>query len=87
VFHLAGYSHDLRDASKVKHVYHAVNVLATVKLAELAVQHGVLHFVFVSSVKAGGSTMSGKRMAGSDQVEPEGMYGQIKREAELKVWK
>ena len=72
VFHLAGFAHDLRDASEVEHLYRAVNVDASVRLAELAVVAGVKQFVFVSSVKAG-----------SDP--PEGIYGQTKREAELKV--
>jgi UDP-glucose 4-epimerase len=78
VFHLAGYAHDLRDATKVEHLYRAVNVDATVKLAELAVDSGVKRFVFVSSVKAGGK----------DEIvadEPEGVYGRTKREAELKL--
>ncbi|MES9857762.1 MAG: NAD-dependent epimerase/dehydratase family protein [Sedimenticola sp.] len=85
VFHLAGYAHDLRDASKVKHLYRAVNVEATVRLAELAVQSGVKRFVFVSSVKAGGSAVAGLCMTEEDQGEPEGIYGQTKREAELKL--
>ncbi len=78
VFHLAGYSHDLSQASKIKHIYRRVNVDATVKLAHLAATSGVKRFIFVSSVKAGGI----------DEIsvdEPEGIYGQTKREAELKV--
>ena len=54
VFHLAGFSHDLRDASELEGLYRKVNVDATVRLAELAVRAGVKRFVFVSSVKAGG---------------------------------
>ena len=72
VFHIAGFAHDLRDASKIYSLYRAVNVDATVRLAELAVVSGVKRFVFVSSVKAGVDP-------------PEGVYGQTKREAELKV--
>ena len=85
VFHLAGFAHDLRDASKVEHLYHAINVNATVKLAELAAQQGVQSFVFVSSVKAGGGTIVGRCMTEEDQNEPEGIYGRTKREAELKL--
>ena len=62
VFHLAGFAHDLSDASKVKKLYHAVNVDATVQLAELAIQQGVQRFVFVSSVKAGGTAIAGQCM-------------------------
>ena len=83
VFHLAGFAHDLGDATKVEKLYRAVNVDATVQLAELAVQQGVQHFVFVSSVKAGGSAITGRCMTEEDQGEPEGIYGKTKREAEL----
>jgi UDP-glucose 4-epimerase len=70
VFYLAGLAHDLCDASMVEHLYRALNVDASVRLAELAVASGVKHFVFVSSVKAATS---------------DGVYGQTKREAELRL--
>ena len=85
VFHLAGYAHDLRDSSEVENLYRAVNVDATVQLAELAVQHGVKHFIFVSSVKAGGSAIACRCMTEENQGEPEEIYGRTKREAELKL--
>lgn len=85
VFHLAGFAHNLGDASKVEKLYRSVNVDATVQLAELAIQQGVKNFVFVSSVKAGGSPLSGSCMTEEDQGEPEGIYGKTKREAELKL--
>ncbi|HHZ78790.1 MAG TPA: NAD-dependent epimerase/dehydratase family protein, partial [Candidatus Lambdaproteobacteria bacterium] len=85
VFHLAGFAHDLRDASKVEHLYRAINVNATVQLAELAAQQGVQRFVFVSSVKAGGGTIVGRCMTEEDKGEPQGIYGSTKREAELKL--
>jgi len=87
VFHLAGFAHDMQDPSKVKHLYHAVNVEATVELARLAVISGVKRFVFVSSVKAGGSPLSERCASESDQGNPEGVYGKSKREAELKLLK
>ena len=77
VFHLAGFTHDLRDASKLEHLYRALNVDATVRLTELAVRSGVKQFVFVSSVKAGGYD--------EEQGSPDGVYGQTKWEAELKL--
>jgi UDP-glucose 4-epimerase len=76
VFHLAGFAHDIRDATEVEHLYRAVNVDATEKLAQLAVASGVKRFVFVSSVKAGGNSVDGT---------PEGVYGKTKHEAELKI--
>ena len=85
VFHLAGYAHDLRDATSVENRYQAINVEATVQLAKLAAQHGVKRFSFVSSVKAGGSAIVDRCMTEEDQGEPEGIYGKTKREAELKL--
>ena len=84
VFHLAGFAHDMQDPSKVKHLYHAVNVEVTVELARLAVVSGVKRFIFVSSVKAGGSPLYERCASESD---PEGVYGKSKREAELKLLK
>ena len=85
IYHLAGYAHDLGDASKIEDLYRVVNVDATVRLAELAAGLGVQRFVFVSSVKAGGSAIAGQCMTEADQGEPEGVYGLTKREAELRL--
>ena len=85
VFHLAGYAHDLHAENKVENRYRAVNVDATVRLAELAVASGVKQFVFVSSVKAGGPTVSGQCSSEKDQGAPEGIYGRTKREAEIQL--
>jgi len=85
VFHLAGFTHDMRESSKVKRLYQKINVDATVQLAKLAIENGVKRFIFVSSVKAGGSAVTGQCMTEEDQGEPEGIYGKTKREAELKL--
>ena len=85
VYHLAGYAHDLQYSEFVAHLYQAVNVDATVQLTSLAASSGVQRFVFVSSVKAGGSAVAGRCVTETDQLEPEGIYGRTKREAELKV--
>ena len=87
VFHLAGIAHDVRDTSKIKHLYQRVNTDATVQLAKLAVESGVKRFVFVSSVKSGGNSISGRCINEIDQGKPEGVYGETKREAELKLLK
>ena len=84
VFHLAGFTHDIRDENKVKTLYQKVNVDATIKLAKIAIKSGVKCFVFVSSVKAGDHVITGKNSA-EDQPEPEGIYGKTKRAAELKL--
>ncbi len=78
VFHLAGFTHELRERLQVEDLYRSVNVDATVQLAVLAADSGVKSFVFVSSVKAGGADEN-------DDKPPEGLYGQTKREAELKL--
>ena len=87
VLHLAGFAHDMRDESKAVDLYYKVNVDATVQLAGLAVKAGVKRFVFVSSVKAGGSPDFEACSSENDQADPEGVYGKTKREAELKLLK
>jgi len=85
VFHIAGFSHDMRDADKIADLYYKVNVGATVKLANLAVKSGVKRFVFVSSVKAGRAPLLGACANEKDQKETADVYGKTKREAELKL--
>ena len=85
VFHLAGFAHDMRDASKIADLYYKVNVSATVQLANLAVKSGVKRFVFVSSVKAGGNQLLGICADEKDQKNIEDVYGKTKREAEIKL--
>lgn len=85
IFHVAGLAHDLRDPSQMEALYHSINIDATVHLAQLAVQTGVKRFIYVSSVKAGGSSVAGHCMTELEQGEPEGVYGKTKREAEIKL--
>jgi len=87
VFHIAGFAHDMRNAGEIEDLYHKVNVNATVQLAELAVKSNIKRFIFVSSVKAGGSSTCGVCASEKDQGDPEGIYGKTKREAELKLLK
>ena len=87
VFHLAGFAHDLNDATKIQNIYQKINVDVTIKLANLAVKSNVKRFVFVSSVKAGGSSNFGMCASEKDQGDPKGIYGKTKRDAELKLLK
>jgi UDP-glucose 4-epimerase len=87
VFHLAGFSHDVRDARRIESFYRNVNVNATIELAKLAVKSGVKRFVFVSSVKAGGNSASDKYATEVNKEMPEGIYGKTKREAEIGLLK
>lgn len=85
VFHLAGFAHDLRNERNLKELYHKINVNATVKLAKLAVKHGVKKFIFISSVKAGGAPPDGICANEMHQSKPKDAYGLSKLEAELKL--
>lgn len=87
VFHLAGLAHDTNHLEKLKENYYKVNVDSTIQLAKLAVKSNVKKFVFVSSVKAGGSSSSGVCTNEDSQGNPEGVYGKTKREAELELLK
>ena len=85
IFHLAGFSHDLRKAEKIKSLYQRINVDSTLELIDKAIESNVKRFIFISSVKAGGMPNTGECMSESDQRDPKGIYGKTKREAELKL--
>tara|TARA_B100000795_G_scaffold264597_1_gene245267 strand:+ start:1239 stop:2144 length:906 start_codon:yes stop_codon:yes gene_type:complete len=85
VIHLAGCAHDIRDEKIIKELYQKINVDATIALAKLALESGVKKFVFISSVKAGGVPLPGQCASEKDQSFPDGVYGETKREAELKL--
>jgi UDP-glucose 4-epimerase len=85
VFHLAGYAHDVRNASKTKNSYQKINIDSTKRLAQLAIKSNVKRFVFVSSVKAGGLTTSGDCKTEEMQNNPDSVYGRTKRQAELEL--
>jgi len=87
VFHMASYTHDVGNEQKSRELYEKLNIDATIRLAEFAAASGVKKFIFVSSVKAGGRPIVGLCASESDQFEPEGLYGETKRKAELKVLK
>jgi len=87
VFHLAGYAHDLNNPAKHTHKYYSVNVDSTVELAKMSASSGVKSFVFVSSVKAGGRSLTRGCALESDFNTPEGIYGETKRKAELELIK
>jgi UDP-glucose 4-epimerase len=83
VYHLAGVAHDYH---KKNDQYIKVNVQATIKLAELAVNSGVKKFIFLSSVKAGGSLLEEVSDVKSLESQPKGIYGKTKRDAELSLF-
>ena len=85
IFHLAGYAHDI-SSNNNDCLYQALNVDATTHLAELAGSSGVKSFIFISSVKAGGFDKD-ILLNEETQLEPEGIYGKTKREAEIQLLK
>jgi UDP-glucose 4-epimerase len=85
VFYLAGIAHDFRTGLDVDSLYRKVNTEVPVILAALAAEKGVKRFVFVSSVKAGGSAPQGVCVGEEFQGEPEGIYGRTKRDAEIEL--
>ena len=87
IFHLAGIAHDLNNNHNDLGLYRKINVTSVIKLAKLALKAGVKKFIFVSSVKAGGQKLDSSVSSEVCQGMPEGLYGQTKREAELKLLK
>lgn len=85
IFHLAGVAHDSGKSSKNDNHYHSINVDASINLARLAVKSKVKRFIYVSSVKAGGKTNTNHCLTEKNQSEPEGIYGETKRNAEIKL--
>ncbi|MBB6252345.1 NAD-dependent epimerase/dehydratase family protein [Nitrospirillum iridis] len=79
VVHLAGLAHQ-RDVTAT--ALEALNVTATVRLAQAAQAAGVCRLVHVSSVKAQGDHSPGRPLTEADPAVPEDAYGQSKRAAE-----
>ena len=85
IFHLAGFTHNLRDARKVKDLYQRINVDATVELARLALKYNVKNFIFISSVKAGRFSSMDSCVSEMQEDNAKSVYGRTKREAELRL--
>jgi len=86
IFHLAGIAHNMKSIKNQNDLYKKINSDSVIKLAEVAIKYNVKKFIFVSTVKAGGSKLNGIKMFSEiDQNIPEGIYGKSKREAELRV--
>ncbi len=62
-----------------------MDICVTNQLLSLSVKHNVKNFIFISSVKAGGVAAKGEHASEENQRDPAGIYGETKREAELKV--
>jgi len=83
VVHLAARVHMMREqAADPEAVYQAMNVDATMRLAEQAAKQGVRRFVFVSSVKVNGERSQDRPFRADDVPAPEDPYGRSKLAAE-----
>ncbi|MFL9870959.1 UDP-glucose 4-epimerase family protein [Paraburkholderia megapolitana] len=83
VVHLAARVHVLNDdAHDPDAVFHATNVVGTLRVAEAALQNGARRFVFVSSIKAVAERDSGRALREDDPAAPQDAYGRSKYAAE-----
>lgn len=88
IIHLAARTHVMHETeSDPLAAYRALNVEATVNLAEQAVLAGVRRFVFLSSIKVNGEeTPPGRPFTEDMPPAPEDAYGQTKLEAEAALF-
>lgn len=83
VIHLAGVAHvssDIPDAT-----YDQVNRAATASLAQAAIENGVKHFIFVSSIRAQTGPTAPTPLNENDPPQPTDAYGRSKLAAEQAV--
>lgn len=84
VVHLAARVHVMYEQTvNPETVYRAMNVDATMRLADQASEQGVRRFIFVSSVKVNGERTLSRPFHASDPPAPEDAYGRSKLAAEL----
>ena len=83
IVHLAARTHVVTDTGSANlAAYRRINVDATRRLAEQALQAGVRRLVFLSSVKVNGEETRERPFTESDAPRPEDAYGLTKKEAE-----
>jgi nucleoside-diphosphate-sugar epimerase len=84
VVHLAARVHMMREhTADPAAAYRAMNVDASMQLAQQASEQGVRRFIYVSSVKVNGERTLGRPFRADDRPAPEDAYGKSKLEAEL----
>jgi len=84
VIHLSALVHQMGGASKEE--YEKVNVTQTLELAQKAIESGVKHFIFMSSVKVYGEETDVAYSEGS-ACNPQDEYGKSKLKAEIELQK
>jgi UDP-glucose 4-epimerase len=81
--HLAALVHQMGEQKPSLDAYRRVNTVATERLAEACVRHGVRRMVFLSSIKVNGEGGSDHAYTEADAPGPRDAYGVSKLEAEL----
>ncbi|MEQ8426900.1 MAG: NAD-dependent epimerase/dehydratase family protein [Gammaproteobacteria bacterium] len=80
VLHLAGLVHQPEKQSQEDYI--KLNSLATERLAAAAVNTGVKHFIFISSIKVNGDVSPAKGFTEQDSPAPLDIYSESKLQAE-----
>ena len=84
VIHLAARAHILTNFDPGSHaMYEDMNVMVTVRLAELAKQAKVKKFIFLSSIAVHGQSTKDEPFRPTDIPDPSNPYGRSKLQAEL----
>jgi nucleoside-diphosphate-sugar epimerase len=88
IVHLAGKAHVVESPTpEVRAEYQNVNVEGTRILAAAAARAGVRRFIYISSSKVHGDyTGPGRRLLESDDLTPQDLYAESKRDAEQALW-
>jgi UDP-glucose 4-epimerase len=84
IIHTAGRAHEMRDSALSPiDEFRKINTDATLNLAKLAANAGVIRFIFLSSVKVNGeATLLGSPFSAFSPVNPQDPYAISKSEAE-----
>ena len=86
IIHTIGIAHDTSSQNSKKiSLYKSINVNLTVNLAKHALNCGVKKFIYISSIKASGEPQNGKCHAENYVGPCSNIYGETKRDAELKL--
>jgi nucleoside-diphosphate-sugar epimerase len=83
IIHIAGYAHDRNSYKKqYKKKHENLNFLLTKNLAKLAEKEGVKKFIFISSIKAGGTNIINGYVDEESKGFKNTLYSNSKRKAE-----
>jgi UDP-glucose 4-epimerase len=81
--HLAALVHQMGEQKPSIDAYRRVNAVATQRLADACIRHGVARLIFLSSIKVNGEGGSDRKYLETDEPAPQDAYGISKLEAEI----